>query len=254
MNVKEIIESKFSVMVHDIFVLGQGLDSIAYLVNHEYIFKQSKHDEARLNLKKEVQVLNYLKGKVTLQIPDIEYYSEEYGVCGYREIRGEKLTPTIYKNMSDDEKDKFEQGLKEVAIVFNSNDEFRKLLYDPRIDNEIKIEVIKEVFSEYAQGVFVNFLKLLIQEKRINLVNEIAEEYANKNRFSKNELAIKIIVAHQIQDEQITEIIEKYKKMYKVNSIKYEIVIDKEILGGIKVMVGNTVYDGSVKTKLKQMF
>jgi len=155
---------------------------------------------------------------------------------------------------SDDEKDKFEQGLKEVAIVFNSNDEFRKLLYDPRIDNEIKIEVIKEVFSEYAQGVFVNFLKLLIQEKRINLVNEIAEEYANKNRFSKNELAIKIIVAHQIQDEQITEIIEKYKKMYKVNSIKYEIVIDKEILGGIKVMVGNTVYDGSVKTKLKQMF
>lgn len=155
---------------------------------------------------------------------------------------------------SDDEKDKFEQGLKEVAIVFNSNDEFRKLLYDPRIDNEVKIEVIKEVFSEYAQEVFVNFLKLLIQEKRINLVNEIAEEYANKNRFSKNELAIKIIVAHQIQDEQITEIIEKYKRMYKVNSIKYEIVIDKEILGGIKVMVGNTVYDGSVKTKLKQMF
>lgn len=155
---------------------------------------------------------------------------------------------------SNDEKDKFEQGLKEVAIVFNSNDEFRKLLYDPRINNEIKIEVIKEVFSEYVQEVFVNFLKLLIQEKRISLIDEIATEYADKNRFSKNELAIKIIVAHQIQDEQITEIIEKYKKMYKVNSIKYEIVIDKEILGGIKVMVGNTVYDGSVKTKLKQMF
>ena len=95
MDMKEIIESEFSVMVHDIFVLGQGLDSIAYLVNHEYIFKQSKHHEARLNLKKEIQVLNYLKGKVTLQIPDIEYYSEEYGVCGYREIRGEKLTPNI---------------------------------------------------------------------------------------------------------------------------------------------------------------
>jgi len=68
---------------------------------------------------------------------------------------------------SDDEKDKFEQGLKEVAIVFNSNDEFRKLLYDPRIDNEIKIEVIKEVFSEYAQGVFVNFLKVWFLYKAI---------------------------------------------------------------------------------------
>ncbi|MDE5859355.1 MAG: aminoglycoside phosphotransferase APH(3'), partial [Oscillospiraceae bacterium] len=80
MGIEEIIESEFGLTVHHIIVLGQGLDSIAYLVNNEYIFKQSKHYEARNNLKKEVQVLNYLKGKVTLQIPDIEYYSEEYSV------------------------------------------------------------------------------------------------------------------------------------------------------------------------------
>ena len=49
MNIKEIIESEFGLIVHDIFVLGQGLDSIAYLVNYEYIFKQSKHDEASNN-------------------------------------------------------------------------------------------------------------------------------------------------------------------------------------------------------------
>ena len=76
MDIKEIIESEFDLTVHDIFILGQGLDSIAYFVNNEYIFKQSKHDEARINLKKEISVLNYLKGKITLQIPVIEYYSE----------------------------------------------------------------------------------------------------------------------------------------------------------------------------------
>lgn len=111
MDIKEIIESEFGLTVHDIFVLGQGLDSIAYLVNYEYIFKQSKHDEAKNNLNKEIQVLNYLKGKVTLQIPNIEYYSEEYGVCGYKEIIGDKLTPIIYKSMSDDEKDKLAQDI-----------------------------------------------------------------------------------------------------------------------------------------------
>lgn len=63
MEIKDIIEQEFVLPVHSIIILGQGLDSIAYLVNHEYIFKQSKHDEARMNLKKEVQVLNYLKGK-----------------------------------------------------------------------------------------------------------------------------------------------------------------------------------------------
>lgn len=111
MDIKEIIECEFGFIVHNIFVLGQGLDSIAYLVNGEYIFKQSKHDEAKHNLKKEVQVLNYLKGKITLQIPDMEYYSEEYGVCGYKEIKGDKLTPVIYEKMRDDEKEKSVQDI-----------------------------------------------------------------------------------------------------------------------------------------------
>ena len=111
MGMKEIIENEFNLIVHNIIVLGQGLDSIAYLVNNEYIFKQSKHDAARINLKKEIRVLDYLKGKITLQIPDIEYYSEEYSVCGYKEIKGNKLTPSIYKSLCDDEKNMLAQDI-----------------------------------------------------------------------------------------------------------------------------------------------
>lgn len=141
MDIKEILEREFGLMVYDVFVLGQGLDSIAYLVNYEYIFKQSKHDEARNNLKKEIQALNYLKGKVTLQIPNIEYYSEEYGVCGYREIKGEKLTPTIYKNMSDDEKDKLAQ---DIALFLG---EMHSMPL-PNID-ELEVNVIDDYKSDY---------------------------------------------------------------------------------------------------------
>ena len=50
MDIKGIIESEFGFKVKNIVALGQGLDSIAYLVNEEYIFKMSKHEEARLNL------------------------------------------------------------------------------------------------------------------------------------------------------------------------------------------------------------
>ena len=105
MDIKEIIEIEFGMIVHDISILGQGLDSIAYRVNNEYIFKMSKHDEARENLKKEIKVLNYLKGKISLQIPAIEFYSEKYSVCGYKEIKAEKLTKEMYDSMSIQEQD-----------------------------------------------------------------------------------------------------------------------------------------------------
>lgn len=141
MDIKEIIESEFGLIVHDIFVLGQGLDSIAYLVNCEYIFKQSKHDEAKNNLNKEIQVLNYLNGKVTLQIPNIEYYSEEHGVCGYKEIKGDQLTPIIYKNMSDNEKDKLVQ---DIALFLR---EMHSITL-PNID-ELELNVIDDYKSDY---------------------------------------------------------------------------------------------------------
>ncbi|MDE7044315.1 MAG: hypothetical protein K2O97_04740 [Acetatifactor sp.] len=41
MDIKEIIENEFGFIVDNIIVLGQGLDSIDYLVDNEYIFKQS---------------------------------------------------------------------------------------------------------------------------------------------------------------------------------------------------------------------
>lgn len=193
MDMKEIIESKFGVMVHDIFVLGQGLDSIAYLVNHEYIFKQSKHDEARFNLKKEIQVLNYLKGKVTLQIPDIEYYSEEYGVCGYREIRGEKLTPTIYKDMSDDEKDKLVQDIALFLREIHS-------LPLPDID-ELELNVINDYQDDYE--IIRKMLYNQIPDKSRKYIDDLYKRILSDERISKyvkaichNDLSCNHIIIH----------------------------------------------------------
>lgn len=155
---------------------------------------------------------------------------------------------------TEEENNKFEQGLKEIATLFSSNEEFKKMLLDPRIANSVKMEVIQELLPEYKQEVFINFLQLLIQEKRMNLIGEIAEVYANQNRSSKNELAIKIIVAQEIAEEQIQQITDKFKKMYAVKTIQYEIEKDEKLLGGIKVVVGNTVYDASIETQLKQIF
>ena len=174
MDIKEIIKSEFGLIVNDFFVLGQGLDSIAYLVNDEYIFKQSQHDGARGRLKKEIQVLNYLKEKITLQIPDIEYYSEEYGVCGYKEIKGDKLTPVIYKNMSDDEKDRLAQDialfLKEMhSIPFPDVDDLELNIID---DYKCDYDTLKELIYDK------------IPDKSKKYIDDLYERILNDNRIS----------------------------------------------------------------------
>lgn len=173
MDIKEIIESEFGVSVHNMIVLGQGLDSVAYLVNHEYIFKQSKHDEARMNLKREIQILNYLKGKTTLQIPDIEYYSEEYSVCGYKEIKGEKLTPDIYKNMSDEEKDRLARDialfLREIHSLPLPDIDGSELhvMDDYESDYDALRETIYDKIPDKAKAYLDNLYKRILRDERI---------------------------------------------------------------------------------------
>jgi len=151
------------------------------------------------------------------------------------------------------ERNQLEKDLKDFVNLYNSNNELKKVLVDPRFEDKVKFEIIEEVISK-KQKLLLNFIKLLISEKRINLIEEMLLEYEIKNRTFKKELSIKIVVSSEIDELQIDKIIEKFKKLYKVNTVKYSIEIDKNILGGIKVIVDNTVYDGSIKRQLAEIF
>ena len=201
MDIKDIIDSEFDLTVSEIFVLGQGLDSVAYLVNNEYIFKHSKHDEARYSLKKEVQVLNYLKGRVTLQIPDIEYYNEEYGVCGYKEIKGDKLTPIIYKNMSDDEKNRLAQDialfLKEMhSVPLPDIDELElNLIDDYKSDYSALWETIYDKIPDKSKEYLNNLYRKILNDERITkYVKALCHNDLSCNHIiTQNRMAVGII-------------------------------------------------------------
>ena len=170
MEIKEIIENKFGLKVTDVVVLGQGLDSVAYLVNGEYVFKQSKHEESRMNMKKEIKVLNYLKGKLSLQIPVIEFYDEEYSVCGYKEIKGKKLTKDMYFSMSKDEQDRLAQKIALFLKELHSLDL-------PDIE-DLELDVVDDYRSDYEslKGTIYSTIPDKIKEYLDNLFRRILSD------------------------------------------------------------------------------
>ena len=152
---------------------------------------------------------------------------------------------SLINNNTD--RDQLEKDLKSFVAIYNSDDTLKRVLSDPRIEIKTKYEILDEIFSK-SNVYLTNFIKLLVKEKHINLVSDMLSEYENANRTLKKELFIKIIVSSEIDDNQI------FKSLYKVNTVNYSIEIDKSILGGIKIIVGNTVYDASVKRQLEQIF
>ena len=109
MNIKETIEKYFDIDVLDINLIGEGYDSKAYLVNNEYIFKIKFSANKKKGYAKEKAIYDFLNKKMNthIKIPKIEYsyISEDLSILGYREIKGKFLSPELYYNMTDVEKE-----------------------------------------------------------------------------------------------------------------------------------------------------
>jgi len=153
---------------------------------------------------------------------------------------------------SKDEKIEMNNKLGEIAELFNSNMQFKKILLDPRINSKAKVGVIKELFTDTG-SMLISFLSLLIDKNRISCLSGISSEYSLLTRELNNELFINIISASKLSDDEINGISDKYRKLYNVSAVKYSLKVDEDLLGGVKVIVGNKIYDGSLKTKLRNM-
>ncbi|BDP75397.1 hypothetical protein EfmAA96_31820 (plasmid) [Enterococcus faecium] len=90
---KYLIEHYFdNFKVDSIEIIGSGYDSVAYLVNNEYIFKTKFSTNKKKSYAKEKAIYNFLNTNLetNVKIPNIEYsyISDELSILGYKEIKG----------------------------------------------------------------------------------------------------------------------------------------------------------------------
>ena len=68
------------------------------IVNDEYVFRFPTEPSTRLDV--EIAVLNRLRGKTTLAIPNVAFIGRSANYMGYRIIHGSQLTTAIYRALS----------------------------------------------------------------------------------------------------------------------------------------------------------
>lgn len=79
-------------------------------------------------------------------------------------------------------------------------------------------------------------------------ISKLLREIKRKIGKSSNIKKIKVTSAKEIDSETKKKIIEQF-----VNQGEVEFSIDTNIIGGIKIKVGNKVYDGSLQSQLHEL-
>ncbi|MDH5617657.1 MAG: F0F1 ATP synthase subunit delta [Gammaproteobacteria bacterium] len=95
-----------------------------------------------------------------------------------------------------------------------------------------------------------NFLKLLLENKRVGVLPEIAEHFAALKADVENSVDAVVTAAAPLSKEQEQEIASSLKKRLG-REIRLSTVIDENLIGGAVIRAGDVVIDGSLRARLE---
>ena len=120
------------------------------------------------------------------------------------------------------------------------------------INQEERISLLEKCFKESVQPNVLNFLKVLIVKGRITHLNEIVKEF---DAYYNEELGILEGIVYStapLSKEQLNSV-EKAVSKKEGKTVVLKQKTDKSLIGGIKVVIGDHVLDGSLKNKMDSL-
>ena len=92
----------------------------------------------------------------------------------------------------------------------------------------------------------------MIEYKRLNVLPQISELFETLKATDEGTLDAEIIVASKPTDKEVDTLVKSLEKKFS-KKIDAKVTIDEAIIGGIKVIVGDTVIDASVREQLQNL-
>lgn len=144
------------------------------------------------------------------------------------------------------------EQLKEIVDEIEVNEGLRKIIKNPQIKNYNKKRIFKEMFEGDIEEELLNFLLLLIDKGRILYLKEKYIQFKYIVLKRNNTVIVKVKTVIPLDEEQRKQLIDVLQKKYNHIVILKE-DIDKSLIGGILITVGNEVLDGSIKGRLEEI-
>ena len=148
--------------------------------------------------------------------------------------------------------DEYLQDLREICDLVENNHDFYEVIRHPQINTRRKKQTFINIFKGKIDEELLSFLLILIEKDRILYLREKLNEMEKIDLERKNTLKGVIRTAVPLLDRELESLKSIFEKKYDKNII-FETKVDKSVLGGVYVRVGNDVIDDTVKSKIEEM-
>ncbi|HEX7538686.1 MAG TPA: ATP synthase F1 subunit delta [Syntrophales bacterium] len=136
------------------------------------------------------------------------------------------------------------------ASLIVQNKALQEFLANPIFELKSKKNVIEELLGRtQISGRTANFLRLLVDKQRINFLGEIENAYREFMDKSLKKVRVSVKTPYPLTSELEGALKQRVAEMTG-KEVEMTVEDDASLIGGLIVRVGDTMYDGSIKTQL----
>ncbi len=141
-----------------------------------------------------------------------------------------------------------QKDMQSIINTVNDSAELKMVLNSPLIKSEVKLASLREIFKS-AGDITQKLFEILIQNKRVDLLADVAKQYIVLLDQLNNTQVAKVTTAVPLDKTLSAKVLAKVKELTG-NEATIENIVDESIIGGFILRVGDLQYNASIANKL----
>lgn len=139
-----------------------------------------------------------------------------------------------------------------VTDVLEAHPDFNRLLTGGFLNRDGRVSLIDRVVAPLATPLFTNFLRVLARHDRLAILPHILQATRLEHEKRNGRQRVQVISARQLDQSAVDRIAAQLRQTFSFEPI-IEQQMDPGLIGGLVIRVGNSVYDGSLRSRLNQL-
>jgi F-type H+-transporting ATPase subunit delta len=144
---------------------------------------------------------------------------------------------------------KWSEMLAALATV-SQDQRVRAAVGDPNLSDAKVAGLFISILSLSGEG--ENFIRVLAENGRLDLLPEIRTQFHALRNEREGVIEAEVVSAFELSGAQLADLVQRLEKKTG-RKVKAKVQLDKELIGGIKVVLGDKVIDGSARAQLSAL-
>lgn len=150
---------------------------------------------------------------------------------------------------AEDQLDRVQNELLQIANTFRSSDELRDSLTNPQLPADRKKAIVDGLLESRASDLTLGFVNFIVGLGRASSLPDIVDEMVETAAASVNREVAEIRTAVELDAGTVERLVAALARKTG-KQLEPKVIVDPSVIGGIVARVGDTVIDGSVQKRL----